>query len=295
MAGFAEELRAANTRTAPTTQLAQAAAASAAAPTETPQEAAAAPAAEMTGLKDGQVIELGLPVGSSPVDPSAVANVEPVKAVAKVDDSPKIRIAGKEFANMQEAIKYAEELELAKREDDAFKEGFKTAKGSEKKADEPPPKTYVEEAEELLFENPKKALEILKEGVRKEIFDTYDKMTADQQAAQTKQQQLNQIWEHFYTENADLAEAKEYVDYVLQRNWETLGGKPISESLPILAEQARKGLKITKQSASPAKELPSKPAVTAGASSSSTGAQVQATPKKDMDFVSQLNTLRKRK
>ena len=297
MSAFAAEVKAANSKSTPPPPVAPAKEAAAqAAPTVA--EAAPAAASE-TSINASDILNTGLPTGSAPIEGEVQVQEAAPKAQAQdtpadKEAPPKIRIAGKEFASMQEAIEYAEALELAKREDDAFKEGFKEAKkGDEKPA--PPKKSYIEEAEELLFEDPKKALELVREGVRKEIFEAYDKMTSDQKAEQARQEQLQNLWTSFYAENTDLAEAKDYVDYVLKKNWDKLANKPTAQSLPELAEIARLGLKITKQSALPSKELPNKPATMAGANGYATGTQAPATAKKDVDFISQLNTIRKRK
>lgn len=252
-------------------------------------------AAPEGAITSGDEVLNAMPSGVAPVNPEAANHVEPSKPSAD-DDKPQapIKIAGKEFANINEAISYAEQLELASREDKAFQEGYQKASEANKPA-EPATKSYVEEAEEKLFEDPKQAIEILRQGIQQEIFSAYNKMTAEQQAQAKATAQREATWSEFYKSNTDLAESREYVDFLLQKNWDKLKDMQAEKALEQLAGMARSGLRLNKESALPSKELQSKPAMMAGASSNATPQSSDATQEKPMDFIAQLAKLRKRK
>lgn len=263
-------------------------------PVEVKQETASEPAAEMPGPKDGDTIELA--TGSKPVEAPVKKlepTMEPIEEIVEKKTAP-IKIAGKEFGSIDEAIQYAEQLEIASREEKAFAEGYEKAKEGTKEP-EPPAKTLDDEVEEMLFENPKEAVKKLREGIQKEIFSAYEKMTAEQRQAQMIQQQREQTWNNFYQDNADLADSKDYIDFLLQKNWQTLGMKPADQALKELADLARKGLRLSKEASLPKTELQSKPAMMAGASTGATPQAQAPTDNEKIDFISQITKLRKRK
>lgn len=236
---------------------------------------------------------LAMPTGVAPVEGPVVV-VESKTRPPEEKPAPPIKIAGKEFTSIDEAIAYAEQLEIASREEKAFQDGYQKATETTKEP-EPAKKTYVEEAEAKLFEDPKAAIEILREGIRAEIFKAYDTMTAQQVAQQEAVARREQTWSEFYKTNTDLADAKEYVEFVTKKHWETLANKPADKALSEIAELARKGLKLTREASLPKEELHSKGAKMAGASGDSTTVQVEATHQKNLDFIAQLASLRKRK
>lgn len=244
-----------------------------------------------------------LATGTRPVDPATpIVKIVEVEAKPKPEtETPevarpevsKIKIAGKEFSSVEEAIAYAEQLELAQREDKAFQEGYQKAK----EGDQPPApqKSLDDEVEELFFENPKEAIKKLREGIQQEIWSAYQNMTQQQSQAVRLEAERNQMWEQFYQANSDLAESREYVDFVMKKNWDALKDKKLEQSLTELADMARKGLKISKEAALPKTELPNKPVIMPGASGDATTQQTEVTAAQPLDFIQQLNKLRKRK
>lgn len=253
------------------------------------------PSAEEPTLTSGDEMLNSMPTGTAPLN-GDVKVAEPTKPVPASEEKPSapIKIAGKEFASIDEAIKYAEQLELAQIEEKAFQEGYQKANEASKPG-EPAPKSYVEEAEEVLFEDPKKAIEILRKGIQDDIWSAYNKMTKEQQAAAQQQSSREATWSDFYKSNTDLGESREYVDFILQKNWDKLKDMQADKALEQLADMARKGLRINKEAALPSKELQNKPAIMAGAGANATSSSNDATPEKPMDFIAQLAKLRKRK
>ncbi len=259
-------------------------------------------------MKGAEVLDHVLPTGTSPVEPGApVVKVIKVEVPAKEETGveppngkvsrpaeEKIRIGGKEFANLEEATKYAEELILADREEKAFQEGYKKAVAKDEQAAEPK-RTWMDDAYDKFFEDPRAALEAIRNGVRTEIIEEYRTMTTVEKEQQVRQQEQAQTWDSFYKANADLAESRDYVDFMLKKNWNDLKDEKTEVALEKLAEITRKGLKISKESALPRTELQNKPAVMAGVGDNATTAEAPATVEKAIDFISQLNKLRKRK
>lgn len=231
--------------------------------------------------------ETVLPVGKPDAAPEAPA------AEAKV---PVIRVGGMEFKSVEDAIKYADELSIARQQEEAYLQGFQKAKAESEPA--PPPEPDVDERiEQLLFENPKAAIKELREQAKKEIFAEYDKMMATQTKERAQQESSQKMWGDFYEKNTDLSDpdTRDFVqNHLLQKHWERLQNVPTEKALAELADLARKALRITKENALPTRELHSGPAVVPGSSGNSTGSPIPVTDQKDLDFVSQVNRLRRR-
>lgn len=263
--GFAEEIQSARST----------------AKADTPQASAeAAPT-------DVEIMNTGLPTGSDPVDPAA--KVEPVMNAPQA----KIKIGNQEFQSMDEAVEYAQTLELARAQDAAYIEGMKAATPPVTAA-EAKQKELEELVEEKFFEDPKTALKMFKEGITKQIFDDYQKIITQQEQAKTQQQNLTTLWNNFYQSNADLSESKDVVEFLRQKHWNEIKDLPQDKALGMLAETARKQLKITKEATLPRKELPDGPAITAGASGDATITTSAPEVEKSLDFIAQLNKIRKR-
>lgn len=293
--GFAEEVKSqSRSSTPPPTAVAAAAATNEAAPAAKELPSAIVESAQVPA----NPFDSNLPSGSAPVDPAAKNEVVPTETKAAADTekpAAKIKIAGKEFDSLELAVKYAEELEIANIQDKAFIEGVQAAKGKEDKPTPAAPPSFIQEAKELIFEDPEKAIQKIVEGTEKRIFDAYNKMTEQQNETQARVVRDTKIWGDFYTSNDDLSEAKDFVRFTFEQNKAELGTMPIAAGLEKLAELTRKGLKIQKQEALPKEELRSKAMNMPGASNGATTTEAPVTKSEPKDFVSQINTLRKRK
>lgn len=238
-----------------------------------------------------------LPSGQNPVDPANAPKPSPEASAPKEDTVPKIRIGGREFTSVEDAMNYATQLELARQADEAFKQGYQTAE------DKLTPKEAAIEAdlnkiiEEKFFENPAEAIKMLREKVKEDIFADYNKMTADQAKASALEASKKQLWDSFYQDNTDLSDpdTRDYVEnHLLKKHWDSLKNLPMEKSLPQLADMARKALRIKREDALPTRELHSGPAIIPGASQAGTSAAPVATSSETLDFVAQVNKLRKR-
>lgn len=270
------------------------------APEAVPEAPAEEPAADDVPPfpKDG---DPALPAGAAPVDPKAKEAEEAAKAAAEAakppveEAKPKIKIGDKEFDTVEQAVEYAKELEQARREDQAFIDGVKTAKGKEAEAEKPPQKTIDEIVEEKIFEDPKAAIKELREAIKKEMWDEYSQMTAQEKAVAQQKAESERMWNDFYTGNPELSESKEVVNFLVQKNWDKLKDLPHQKALDQVAEMARTQLKITKEATLPKKELQSGPVTTAGVSSTATTQQKSTDGEEKLSFTDQLKKLRTRK
>jgi hypothetical protein len=67
-------------------------------------------------------------------------------------------------------------------------------------------------------------------------------------AQYTQAQTTTRFWDQFYSANADLKDAKQFVELTLSQNWDSLGNLTIEDSIPKLAELSRnKVLDISRQ------------------------------------------------
>lgn len=226
-------------------------------------------------------IPVDLPMGGQPTP-------EAPKAPAKV------KIGGQEFASIEEATIFAEKM-LAKAE--GKEEALKSL--NQKPAEEAPPeKTFFDEIEEEIFVNPKAAIEKLykkaKEDTEKSVFDKYDSMTKKQKEEAQREAQWTKTMDDFYSENKDLSGFKDAVDYVMERNWSKVADLPVKDALKVVSDEARKLLKLQKEASLPKKELSSEPPHTLSSTLSEPGGTPEATKKNALDFITQLNKMRKR-
>lgn len=217
----------------------------------------------------------------------------PEKSASSDENLSIIKIGTKQFKTVEEAMAYAAELDIKSAQDEAFIEGVKHA--TPPKAPEPPKPSLEEQVQDILFEDPKRALELYRKGIVDEIFNQYQALEEKKVQAQTKAQDTAALWDGFYSANPELSESKTLVKFVLQENWDKLKDLPTEKSLPQLADIVRKSLRINKGAGQAKVELPSKPAIVAGASGEATANTSAAISSGPMDFISQLNKVRRRK
>lgn len=208
---------------------------------------------------------------------------ETVETIEPAPKSGRIKIGSEVFESAEDAIRYAEEMQTTLLQKDAFEQGRLSTQAKEEAPAEVDP---FDEMENGLFEDPKgtmkkiysKAVEDAKKQVREE---------------QVREQNIRQTWDGFYSSNADLAQAKDLVDYMLQKSWSEIGHLPVETSLKILADKTRALIGSKREASLPSRELQSGPALSPGASSSATKSVPKDT-KVAVDFISQINKHRRR-
>lgn len=216
-----------------------------------------------------------------------------MKASPEAAEPPKqgkIRIGTEVFDSPEDAIRYAEELQRDAIQRDAYEKGKLDALPKE---EEPPEKDFFDGIENEIFENPKEAMKKVYEKAKLDAEKKVEAMLAEKEKAREQAARVEATWNSFYTSNQDLVENQDVVNYVLQKNWNELGGMQADKALEKLAEKTRAFLGSRKESTLPTKELKSGAAVTTGATGAptSTGVKKESTP---LDFISQINKHRKR-
>lgn len=255
--------------------------------TELPaQTAAATPAESPSGEMPGADFNHFAP----PLDGEAHPETPVVETPVEAPAGAKVRIGGEYFDSAEDAIRYAEKLQL----DAAQRDGYEQARKdlSKPKEEATPEKDPWEGIESEIFENPKAAAKRIYDMARAEaVKEIADKESARDQE-RTRQATVDKVWNDFYSSNQDLAQSREIVDFILQKNWDELGNLPSDKALELLSSKARTALRIEKQNTLPTKELSSNRVVATGAS----GAPTQVTAEKKasaVDFISQVKQLKR--
>lgn len=205
----------------------------------------------------------------------------------------KVKIGGQEFDSVEAALKYANDLELAVLQQDAFQAGKAEATKTPEAAPIDPYKEAIGKIANGVFEDPEKAIEEIIKVAEQKAEEKIKKHQEDADKRAKQVETTKQLWNTFYDANADLVANHETVQYVLEKNWAQLEKMKPAEALPLLAEKTRALLGSYKEAKLPSKELPSGPAITAGASGNATTTPKPAA-KTALDFISQVNKHRKR-
>lgn len=206
---------------------------------------------------------------------------EQLAPVAK--DKKTYKVGKKEFESPEEMAAYIGELEKAQATKDAYNKGVLDAVTPI----EPAPKTI--KPADILFEDPQKAIELL----RAELKAERDAEDLAKQNIQKAESQRQKSWNDFYNDNPDLKGWEKVVNSELAELVnEGHSSTDIKEGLKILAKRTRDEIGKFKQRLAPKEELPSGPAMTSG----TTGADIPRVrvETKATSFLDELKVLRKR-
>ena len=260
--------------------------------TEIASKAAEAPpevnpdAGYTNGLIDGQPMEAAPPEASEPpVIPP------PNPEVKKVP----IKIKGKEFESVEEAMAFAES-ELAEAEKlQAYAKGVTDTVQKPAVEAKPAEKKKILKIAEKLFENPDEAFEELEAHIAEMVDKKAEARDTQKSAAQVRADKIKEETDNFYKNNADLADWQEEVNLVVQKNWNTLSKLPDASLIASeTARLAREYVQSVKIKALPKQELPSKVAQSAPTGgSAATTTQIPKEEKK-ISFAAQVRSTNKR-
>ena len=230
---------------------------------------------------------------SSEEETSEGTPVAPKKEEPKPEDkgkTVKIRIGGKEFDNEADALKYANDLELVRIQDEAARNALEAAKPKEVKVE---PKKIKLIADKL-FENPEEALEDLERLIDEKAEAKV--RAADEAKVRSEQQKADaqNLWDKFYSDNQDLSQFNEEVNRVLEKEWSKLQHMNRDEGMAELAKLTRGYIDSLKEKVLPKQVLPSRQTISVGSNNpSATATKTTATKEKD-DFISQIKKHGKR-
>lgn len=202
----------------------------------------------------------------------------------------KIRIGTHEFDSLEEATKYANDLEAAMIQQQAYEQGKADAAPKE---EAPPEKAFEEEMEEMIFQDPKNAVAKIMEKIKNDIRNEYLEAEKAKEQARVQAETRKKTWDAFYQKNSDLAKSQELVDFVLQRNPELLK-KPADIALAELAQKTRAMINSQRETQLPTQELQSKTVIAPQGGQPSTATKSMPT-EKAIDFISQVRKLNRNK
>lgn len=213
---------------------------------------------------------------------------EPTPALSEsaTPAEPKFKIGGREFGTQEEAWAYAESLEQERLAADAFRQGVEAA--SRLAPSNPPPQNATppqpEEIDPEYYTNPQSYF-----AKREAQIIARAEARIDQKALQRKTHE--DTWTQFYSDYPDLASAREFVDFTLQQNWNTLQHVETGQALKQLAEKVRGKLKPIVEARMPKVELPKvRTAASAGGGEQVTVPKTEAKP---LNFAQQMRNLKK--
>lgn len=195
--------------------------------------------------------------------PAPIATQPPAPA----NPSP-VMIGDKVFHSTEEALAYANGL----------------ASASRHLPQTPSPQQPIQpQPAEILFEDPAAALAMVEDRIVQRI------------SSQTQTERAEQnIWENFYRSYPDLQGNEDVVALMNSQLPKSVKDMPISQALPILANNARERIARIRGGAADRRQiLPSVPAITAGAGGATPPAPPVAPPK-STSFVDEVRALRHR-
>lgn len=226
---------------------------------------------------------------TSTIAATTTPNATPQAPATESSDAKKTRvtIGTKSFDTMDAALEYAQALEIENAKAEGYKDAVTSLKTPEPVA---PVKDDADEISDIMFENPREAIVKIQALIEKQV----EKKAAQVIQAQERQATLNGLWQDFYQKNPELQGQQGFVDHLLRNvHWQELSNIPSSQAMTKLAEIARKELKIVREAALPENVLPPGRATVAPTSSMTTPI-VENKVEQAVDFVSQINKIRRR-
>lgn len=159
----------------------------------------------------------------------------PVDGEVRVPDAPKKDegfvyegLGGKKITDPKELATYAKEIEARaiqaeiERERASKTQPTMNAPVVEEKTDE-------DNIEDLLFQDPKKAIKLIEERAETRVKKMLDAKDATQK-----------FWDDFYTENPDLKSHDRVVQLITREKWNEVANIPLAEAKKRLVDESRK-------------------------------------------------------
>ena len=259
-------------------------------------EVAKAKDAELTDVGDPDTAELPNPfVDGAAIDNPTVQVESPLpdKIPAPVETKKvPIKINGKTFDSVEDAMEYAAQVERDLEKQEAFNKGLQANKAPE--APKPAEIKKIKKIADKFFEDPEAAMEELEAHMEERAQKLFESREAAKDAAKTQAENIKNTWDNFYKTNADLAEWQNEVDIVFQRERGRLENVKADVALAEIADLTRKYVASVKERALPKTTLPPRTVVSPqGGGKAATATTTPATEKK-VSFASQVRSTNKR-
>lgn len=205
----------------------------------------------------------------------------------------KIKIGTRFFDSEAEAFAYAEELEVQKLTDDAFRQGIEAAQNltnSNSLAASTVNPPEEEKIPDEYYTNPAK---FFKEQ-NAQVIARASQLATEQVNRQVRH---NETMTKFWSDNPDLARSeatKDLTTNILNQNFKALEHVPTDKALAIVAEKARARLKDLGVTTLPTKTLPSTTKQVVSSGSSTTVARPKA-EEKVLNWTEQMKNMKRNK
>jgi hypothetical protein len=199
--------------------------------------------------------------------PHATGEVKEKTAELKTEQAP-IYLGGKKFNSVEELAEYTQQLEATKY----------TAPVQQQQ-----PVATEKPLSELLFEDPEKALQVHEQRVIQKL-----------KAQEEQKNRETQFWSTFYSENKDLSDHQDVVNFAMNKHWDELSRLHPEQAQKKIADYTRKTILKFKGGQETTKELPSG-AAKAGPSNTQSAPAVTESRPAAVDFVSQLRKIQSKR
>lgn len=232
------------------------------------------------GQTVAEVMNSGLP-GHETAEVAAPAPETPTAAPAQ----EKIKIGTETFENIADAMNYAQQLATDKVERDAYEQGKQDAQPQTTEPQLNADDEFYKQMSELMFENPA-------EAVKQIEVRAVEKATSTIKADTAQTRSTEKTWNKFYDDHKDLTVHRDMVDFVLEKNWSTLGPMQPEKALQKLADLTRGRIQEIVQAARPEEVLPAGSTQVTTTSGEPVAQVVQQ--KQKLDFTQQIRKLNRR-
>lgn len=225
------------------------------------------------------------------VEEEVVQNEPPVIPPPKEEKKTKVKMNGKEFESVEEAMDYAAKLEIELEKQEAYRKGQESTKTPAEA--KPSEKKKILKIAEKIFENPDQAFEELEAFFEEKLAKGMETRENEKTAAQIKADKIKEDTDNFYKNNADLADWQDEVNLVVQKNWTALSKLSAEQVMIETARMSREYVASVKEKALPKQVLPSKTVVSPQGGNKTTTTSKPATEKK-LTFADQVRSTNRR-
>lgn len=253
------------------------------------KDAAAPPSEDPDAALIGESLKHGDAIGGQQEPIPDVVIPPPKEEPKKVP----IKIKGKTFESVEEAMAFAESELNEVEKDKAYLKGKEDALKTPEVV-KPAEKKKILKIAEKLFENPDEAMEELEAHFAEMADRRAEAREAVKSEVQVRAEAQAKAVDDFYKSNADLADWQDEVNFVVDKNKEFFKSVSPDKLASEVARLSREYVASVKEKALPRTVLDSKPAITpAGGFKSNTATAKPATENK-VSFAQQVRSTNKR-
>jgi hypothetical protein len=225
---------------------------------------------------------------------------EQVAQPAQAEPQPKqgkIRIGNEFFDSHEDALAYAQDLQLSLAQKDAV-EQYRNSQEQQRTKEEVKEVDPFEGLDQILFEDPKKGARLIYEKAIADAQKAFDEKQAqaqkEREEAQARHEAEESAWAQFSGNNQDLANNRDVVQYIIEKNIAEISKVPMAQREKFIADKTRAFLGSRYESTLPSKELQNKNVSQPMGSNSATSQTPAQNKSEALDFISQVRKHTKR-